>query len=373
MKRLLLHIMLAVALLQASGAAAEGPDFRDDVLPLLKLHCVRCHGPAKQAGELNLSLPTAIARGGENGPAVNTAEATSSLLWQRVESNEMPPEEPLPDDAKQILKQWLAAGAPGLPTEVSPKPNGDEHWAYQPLNPSAPPEPRDASRLINDIDRFIQSTLESRGLSLAPAADRTTLIRRVAFDLTGLPPSPAEIAAFVNDTNDHAYENMVDRYLASPHYGERWGKYWLDAAGYADSNGYFNADTDRPHAFRYRDWVINSVNSDQPFDAFLHAQLAGDTLASYKPGADVTPEMLPLLAATHFLRNSPDGTDSSDGNDDERRADKYAVLEGSVQIMGSALFGVTTQCARCHDHKFEPFKQRDYYQLQAILFPAFNV
>ncbi len=373
MKRLLLLIILPAALLHASAAVAAGPDFRDDVLPLLKLHCVRCHGPAKQEGELNLSLATAIARGGENGAAINAAEGLSSLLWQRVEANEMPPEEPLPDEAKLILKQWLEAGATGLPSEVSPKPDGDEHWAYQPLQPSEPPAPHDASHVKNDIDRFIQSMLESRGLSIAPEADRVTLIRRVAFDLTGLPPTPDEIAAFVNDSDDRAYEAMVDRYLASPHYGERWGKYWLDAAGYADSNGYFNADTDRPHAFRYRDWVINAVNADQPFDAFLHAQLAGDTIAGYKPGRDVTPEMLPLLAATHFLRNSPDGTDSSDGNDDERRADKYAVLEGSVQIMGSALFGITTQCARCHDHKFEPFAQRDYYQLQAILFPAFNV
>jgi hypothetical protein len=373
MQRLLLLILLPTALLQANVAVAGGPDFRDDVLPLLKLHCVRCHGPAKQEGELNLSLPTAIARGGENGPAINPAEGFSSLLWQRVEANEMPPEEPLPDMAKQILKQWLAAGAPGLPAEVSPEPNGDEHWAYQPLFPSEPPAALDTSRVRNDIDRFIQFTLESRGLSIAEEAGRVTLIRRVAFDLTGLPPTPEEIAAFINDPNHRAYEDMVDRYLASPHYGERWGKYWLDAAGYADSNGYFNADTDRPHAFRYRDWVINAVNSDQPFDVFLREQLAGDTIAGYKPGGDVTPEMLPLLAATHFLRNSPDGTDSSDGNDDERRADKYAVLEGSVQIMGSALFGITTQCARCHDHKFEPFRQRDYYQLQAMLFPAFNV
>jgi hypothetical protein len=166
---------------------------------------------------------------------------------------------------------------------------------------------------------------------------------------------------------------MVDRYLASARYGERWGKYWLDAAGYADSNGYFSADTDRPLAFRYRDYVVRSLNADKPWDVFIREQLAGDELVGYHPGAAITSQMVEPLEATHFLRNSQDGTDSSDGNPDERRADKYAALEGEQQIIGSALLGVTVQCARCHDHKFEPFTQKDYYSLQAVLYPAFNV
>lgn len=366
-------LILLVAALSSPTVRGESPDFRQEVLPLLKLHCARCHGPAKQEGKLNLSLPMAIARGGENGAPIDHTDWQAGLLWQRVSADEMPPEEALDDDAKQVLRRWLEAGAPGIPAEVSPQPDGDEHWAYQPLSPPRLPEVRDASRLRNDLDRFVQAQLELRGLTIAPEADRPTLIRRVAFDLTGLPPTPEEIATFVQDCSERAYEFMVDRYLASPHYGERWGKYWLDAAGYADSNGYFNADTDRPLAFHYRDWVIDAVNRDLPFDQFLCEQLAGDELAGYRSGADVTEEMLPLLKATHFLRNSADGTDSSDGNDDERRADKYAVIEGAQQIMGSALFGLTMQCARCHDHKFEPFSQRDYYSLQSVLFPAFNV
>jgi hypothetical protein len=166
---------------------------------------------------------------------------------------------------------------------------------------------------------------------------------------------------------------MVEGYLASPRFGERWGMLWLAAAGYADRNGYFNADTDRPLAFRYRDYVVRSINADKPWDQFVREQLAGDELAGYKPGADLTPAIIELLEASHYLRNSPDGTDSSDGNPDELRTDKYAVLEGAMQIIGASLLGITVQCGKCHDHKFEPFTQKDYYALQAVIYPAFNV
>ncbi len=232
---------------------------------------------------------------------------------------------------------------------------------------------RQPERARTLIDRYLLARLEAKGLSFSPHAERATLIRRVSFDLTGLPPSPDEIAQFIADPAPDAYERMVDRYLASPHYGERWGKYWLDAAGYADSNGYFNADSNRPLAYRYRDYVVDSLNRDKPFDRFLQEQLAGDELSGYRPGEEVKPEMAELLVATHFLRNAQDGTGESDGNPDEVLADRYSVLEGAEQIFGSALFGLTLQCARCHDHKFEPVTQQEYYQLQAILRPAFNL
>ena len=333
------------------------PDFERQVLPLLKNRCVRCHGPAKQEGKLNLGSPPGIARGGENGAALVSGKPEESLLWTRVESDEMPEDEPLSADEKDLLRRWIAAGAIGLPAHVAAQPEGDEHWAFQPLNPAAPEPVHDSSRIRTPVDSYIQARLEQAGLTLGPEADRKTLIRRVSFDLTGLPPAPDEIEVFLNDASQHAYEDMVDRYLKSPRYGERWGKHWLDAAGYADSNGYFGADTDRPLAYRYRDYVIESINADKPFDRFVREQLAGDEIAGYRPGGDVTVEMVEPLTATHFLRNSPDGTDGSDGNEDEVRADKYAVLEGTLQIMGSALFGLTLQCARCHDHKFEPFRQ----------------
>ena len=231
----------------------------------------------------------------------------------------------------------------------------------------------DPSRARTAVDRFVLSVLEGQGLTLNGEADRATLVRRVSFDLTGLPPTPDEIATFVADTTPDAYQRMVEAYLASPHYGERWGKYWLDAGGYADSNGYFNADTDRPLAYRYRDYVVRSFNEDKPFDRFVQEQLAGDELAGFVPGQDATPEIITLLEATHFLRNGQDGTGESDGNPDEVRVDRYSALESTVQIVASSLLGLTVQCAKCHDHKFEPISQRDYYQLQSVFYPAFNV
>ncbi len=357
----------------AVRAEEKVPDYVKDVAPILKLRCVQCHGPAKREGKLSLALPAAIKRGGENGAAVVSGQPDESLFWQRIAADEMPPEQPLSNDDKTILRRWIEGGAPGLPTEVAPEPDGDEHWSFQALRDVPVPAVRDESKIKSPVDRFIQAKLEAAGLTIGPEANRETLIRRVSFDLTGLPPSVQEIDDFLADQKPNTYERMVERYLNSDRYGERWGKYWLDAAGYADSNGYFGADTDRPLAYRYRDYVLRSINSDKPWNQFLQEQIAGDELAGYRRGGDVRTEMIELLEAVHFLRNSPDGTDSSDGNPDEVRADKYAVLEGTLQILGSSLFGVTVQCARCHDHKFEPFTQRDYYQLQAVIYPAFNV
>jgi hypothetical protein len=222
------------------------------------------------------------------------------------------------------------------------------------------------------VDRFVIAVLEAKRLTLSPEADRATLIRRVCFDLTGLPPTIREIDAFERDNAPDAYERMVERYLGSPHYGERWGKFWLDAAGYADSNGYFNADSDRPLAWKYRDHVIRSFNTDKPYDRFVREQLAGDELAGYRPDGDVTPDMVEGLIATHFLRNAPDGTGESDGNPDEVRTDRITVLEGNIQNVLNCLLGLTVQCARCHDHKFEPIRQKEYYGLQSLLFPVYN-
>lgn len=376
MKRLTTFAALVGLCMMATRASTAGeavPDFQQEIMPLLKNHCVPCHGPAVAKGQLTLALPTGIARGGESGRAIVPGKPEESLLWQRVAADEMPEDEPLSPENKKLLHRWIAAGAYGLPEKVPVQPDGDEHWAFLKLVAVSPPVVRHESLLRTAVDNFIENQLETVGLTISPEADRHTLIRRVAFDLTGLPPAPEDIETFVQDTSATAYEKMVERYLASPRYGERWGKYWLDAAGYADSNGYFNADTDRPLAYRYRDYVVRSINADKPWDQFIREQLAGDELASYKPGAGVSPEMVELLEATHYLRNSPDGTDSSDGNVDEVRADKFAVLEGTMQIMGASLLGLTVQCAKCHDHKFEPLKQHDYYALQAVIYPAFNV
>ncbi len=244
-----------------------------------------------------------------------------------------------------------------------------KHWAFQSLDAAKVPVVPNAPTL-SAVDRFIVAELAKKRLSLSPAAERHTLIRRVTFDLTGLPPTPDEISAFVNDKDPAAFDRVLDRLLASPRYGERWGKLWLDVVGYADSNGYFNADSDRPLAYRYRDYVIRSWNDDKPFDQFLREQLAGDELARLESG-EVTPHTVDLLTATHFLRNSQDGTSESDGNADEVLQDRFTALEGTLQITVNALLGLTIQCARCHDHKFEPISHKEYYELQSIFYPAF--
>jgi hypothetical protein len=246
------------------------------------------------------------------------------------------------------------------------------HWAFRTRTRPPVPVMQGTHGSQTPIDRFIFAKLQEKQLRPNPEADRATLIRRVCFDLTGLPPTPLEVTAFCGDQSPDAYEKMVERYLASPRYGERWGKYWLDVAGYADSNGYFSADSDRPLAWKYRDYVIRSFNADKPYDSFVREQLAGDELAGFTPEGDVTPQMIEPLTATHFLRNAPDGTGESDGNPDELRSDRFAVLEGNLQITMNALLGITIQCARCHSHKFEPISREEYYSLQAILYPVYN-
>jgi hypothetical protein len=269
-----------------------------------------------------------------------------------------------------VLVLLPAASLPGAGAE-GPIPAETTHWAFVP--PRRPPLPavRQEALLRTALDRFIEAALEKRNLSLGSEADRATLLRRVCFDLTGLPPTPAQIDAFLADTSPDAYERLIECCLASPHYGERWGKYWLDAVGYADSNGYFNADSNRPLAYRYRDYVIRAFNDDRPYDRFVQEQLAGDELAGYVPGGDVTREMVDGLTATHFLRNAPDGTGESDGNPDEVRTDRFTVLEGNLQIALNSLLGITIQCARCHAHKFEPIHHEEYYRLQALFYPAY--
>lgn len=355
----------------ASGDEPPPPSLEGDVLPLLRARCAKCHGPAKQEARLDLSQARGLAAGGENGPAIQERTPLESLLWKRIAADEMPPDDPLAAGERAVLRRWLAAGAAGLPNIPSDA-DSSGHWAFHPLRRPAALAAGDTDWAPTAIDRHLLAKLAKQGLSFSPPTDRHALVRRLSFDLLGLPPTPAEVDAFVSDTRADAYERLVERCLASPHYGERWGKWWLDAAGYADSNGYFSADSDRPLAYRYRDYVVRSFNADKPFDQFLREQLAGDELAGYRPGNELLPEQVDLLVATHFLRNPQDGTGESDGNPAELRADRYSVLEGAEQMLGSALFGLTLQCARCHDHKFEPITQRDYYSLQAILAAAFD-
>ncbi len=259
-----------------------------------------------------------------------------------------------------------AAEPPSLPSA--------DHWAFHPIGCPAVPTVSAANPgwARNPVDRFLLTRLEQAGLEPSPEADRRTLFRRLSFDLRGLPPTREEIAEFLADSRVDAWERWVERFLSSAAYGERWGRHWLDVAGYADSNGYFNADSDRPLAWKYRDYVVRSIRSDKPFDAFIRDQIAGDELVGFVRDGDSGPAIADALIATHFLRNPPDGTGESDGNPLEVKVDQYTVLEGAVQLVGTAFLGVTLQCARCHDHKFEPVRQSDYYALEAVLRPAFD-
>jgi hypothetical protein len=252
------------------------------------------------------------------------------------------------------------------------KPEERKFWSFQkPLRPAAP-KVRHADRVRTPIDAFILAKLEDKGLTLAPDADRVTLIRRVTIDLLGLPPSPEDVDAFLADKNEDAYERLIDRLLASPHYGERWGRHWLDAAGYADSIG---GDNDAGQMFpregmwRYRDYVVRSLNDDKPFDIFLREQLAGDEMEDWRSASKLTPEMLEHLTATGFLRTSVDHTFESELN---RPFERYQVLHDTIENLTSNLLGLTVACARCHDHKFDPIRQVEYYRLLACLKPAYN-
>ena len=354
------------------GADPAAPDFQRDIRPLLKQHCLKCHGPLQPAGRLNLSLPAPLARGGAGGPAIVPGQPEDSLLWQRVERDEMPEDEPLPPHEKQRLRRWIAAGAPGLPDPQTLPADADLHWAFRKLRRPPLPDVTDAGPVRNALDAHLAVQLAPVGLSLGPEAPREIQIRRVALDVVGETPTPEEVERFLQDTEPLAYERMVERYLASTRFGERWGKHWLDAAGYADSNGYFSADTDRPLAWRYRDYVIRALNADKPFDRFVREQLCGDELAQYRPGQPVTPEQIDLLEATHFLRNGQDGSDIGVQEPEAFEIDRRAALEAVVQVTATSLLGLSVHCARCHDHKFDPITQREYYALQAILFPAFN-
>ena len=356
----------------ADPPAAGSPLLFQEVRAIVQTRCLKCHGPLEPKGELQLGTPLGLARGGESGPAVVPGNLEESPLWKRVAAGEMPPDAPLPKAEQQRLRDWIAAGAPGLPPRPQAAVVGADHWAFQPLlRPAVPVNPARHSE-ATAIDAFVRQSLLAQGLDLSPPAAPALQLRRLAFDLTGLPPTPAELEQFLADPSEDNYHRAVEQYLASPAYAERWGKHWLDAAGYADSNGYFSADTDRPLAHRYRDYVIRSLNADKPFDRFVVEQLAGDELARFRAGEPTDLATIELLEATHFLRNGQDGTDIGVQEPEAFEIDRRAALEASLQVSLSTLLGLTVHCARCHDHKFEPITQREYYQLQAVWFPAFN-
>jgi hypothetical protein len=271
-----------------------------------------------------------------------------------------------------ILASGLAlAAVPGARAQVAPAPITAEQrafWSFQKPKKPAVPTVKDRSRLRTPIDAFIVQRLEARGLTLAADAAREKLLRRVYFDIVGLPPTPAEIVAFLSDSTPDAYERVVDRLLGSPHYGERWARHWLDVAGYADSNGR-RGDEERINSWRYRDWVIRALNEDMPYNQFVTEQLAGDELVDWRHADALTPDMVSKLTATGFLRCAPDATDNEQV---DQRDDRYETLHDTVEIACRALLGLTVGCAKCHDHKYDPIPQVDFYRLEACFQPAYD-
>ena len=355
------------------------PVFEDLIQPLLSRKCGGCHGADLQEAQLDLRTLSTLLRGGESGPAVVRGVPESSLLIDLVQRGEMPPvpEDRLSSTEVELLARWVKGGAPGrepvveLPSRHMVTPQDREFWAFQPPRRVKPPAVRDESAVRTPVDAFLLSRLESAGLEYSPEADRRALIRRASLDLTGLPPSPEAVQEFVQDRSVDAYERLIERLLHSPHYGERWARHWLDAAGYVDGKLDNDLSTIYPSQglWRYRDYVVQAWNSDKPFDRFLIEQLAGDELVDWRKAERFTPETLELLTATGFLRTVDDHTDFPQYGVEKR----YEVVNETLDMLSTAVMGLTLECCRCHNHKYDPLPQRDYYRLMACFEPAFNV
>jgi cytochrome c553 len=362
-------LLLAVAtggLRPSLARAAEPVDaafFERKVRPILAAHCQGCHDAKKEKGGLQLTSRAAALRGGDTGPAVVPGDAEKSLLVQAVRYDgelKMPPKGKLSADDIETLARWAAGGAPwpDAGATVASGPKGMDvralaaaHWAFRPVRrPVIPPG-------IHPVDHFIRAKLAAAGLTQAQPADRATLLRRVTFDLLGLPPTPAEVEAFVADRSPDAWEKVVDRLLASPHYGERWGRHWLDLVRYAETQGH-EFDPDIPNAWRYRDYVIRAFNTDLPYDRFVTEHVAGDLLPDPRrlDGANES------VLGTGFwylgeAKHSPVDV----------RQDQADRVDNMIDVFAKTFLGLTVSCARCHDHKFDPLPTKDYYALYGVL------
>lgn len=367
---------LLAALAVSFPAAARGDTitFERDVRPIFKIYCLDCHGGgAKLKGKLDLRLRRFAVHGGKSGPAVVPGDAQKSLLVERLKAGEMPPgEKKVPAEKIAVLERWIASGAKTsraepakLPPGIDITPEERAYWFYQPLRRPEPPRFSTGDRVRTPLDALVLAKLRAKKLSFNPDADKRTLLRRASLDLLGLPPTRQEMELFLSDKSPNAYEKALDRLLDSPHYGERWGRHWLDVAGYADSDGDGTKDTPRPYAWKYRDYVIRSLNADKPMDRFIVEQLAGDELVP-RPWKNLNAEQIELLTATGFLRTAPDGTTSGGV------AEAQQQMIDTLKIVSSSLLGLTVGCAQCHDHKYDPIPQADYYRLRAVFEPAFD-
>ncbi len=368
----LLCALLALGVLPLAALAADSlakPDFDRDIRPIFAAHCLKCHGEEKQQGGVRLDHREFSLRPGDSGsPPIVPGKPVASELIRRLEASDaserMPANaDPLSPEQIELLKAWVSSGA--VWSEAKAAATGEvrremivtaddrQHWSYRPFAQVELPAVKDAELLSNTIDRFVVAAQEAKNLASNPPANPAVLIRRLSFDLLGLPPSPEEVATFVADPSPVAYESLVDRLLASPHYGERWGRHWLDLARYADSDG-LETDRDRPTAFHYRDFVIRALNADLSYQTFTRWQLAGD---EYEPDNPLA------LAATGFLTGAPCENLMVPMEEEKLRL-RYNELDDMAVTTMSAFLGLTLGCARCHDHKFDAIPTRDYYRIQ---------
>lgn len=351
--------VLCAVRLHAAPPAAHEAAFEREVRPILAKHCGECHGDETAELDLNLMSAAGVLAGSETGAVLAPGKPGESLLLQVLAKGadpHMPPDGQLAEAEIAVVQRWvavldanLAVGKPKITAKDR------EHWAFQPLLRPQLPSVEDVDWARTPIDRYILAELEAHVLSPSPPADKATLLRRVYFDLVGLPPSPEEVQAFVADKREGAYERVVERLLASPRYGERWGRHWLDLARYADSSG-FHSDIDRPGAYLYRDYVIASFNVDKPYGDFLREQIAGD---------QVTDATLESWIATGFCRTGPTNEDNM-GKGVFLEQYRMDELDGILATTSSVFLGLTLGCARCHDHKYDPLTQRDYYAFVAF-------
>ena len=361
-------ILVLISGLAASPLCYAAPSFEDEIVPIIAKRCVECHNSKDIKGGLDLSNPKTAFAGGDSGDSIVASDSAASMIIQRISDGSMPPEsrgqsQKLPDSEISLLKAWIDNGAewPEARTidiyeRTTDVRGGLDWWSLQPIRKPVPPNVKLASRAQNPIDQFILAKLETTGLAPAPLADKTTLIRRLYFDVIGLPPTPAAIADFLANDSPEAYEQLVDQLLASEHYGERWARHWLDLIRFAETCGY-ERDQLKPNIYMYRDWVIKALNSDMPYDQFVTHQLAGDEIDS------PTKES---VIATGMIRA---GTWNDEPNDPADYI--YTRLEDMVHTTTSAFIGLTVKCARCHNHKFDPIRQTDYYRTASVFWAGY--
>jgi hypothetical protein len=350
---------VAIAWLVAGAAlhaADKKIDFARDIEPLLQKRCLVCHGAQQQMSGFRLDSREAALKGGVSGVDIKPGDSSASRLIRLVSGAEgkkvMPPVGPrMSAEEVTTLRAWIDQGAP-WPAATGAISARSTHWAFQKIRRPDSPAVRDRAWPRNSIDQFVLARLEAEGVTPSPEASRTTLIRRLSLDLTGLPPTPEEVQAFLRDNRPDAYERLVDQLMDSPHYGEKWARYWLDLARYADSDGY-EKDLQRPWAWRWRQWVIDAFNRDMPFDEFTIEQLAGDLLPDRNRDK---------LVATGFNRNTL--TNREGGTDPEEFRDEQ--VRDRAQTLGTVWLGLSVGCAQCHDHKYDPISQKEFYQLSAF-------